>query len=250
MNYIKELNAFNDWLETNQPSQQEILLWFALMQVCNRTVWKEEFSVAVSVLSNKTGGMSASAIERARAGLTKLGRITWRPQGGGRASLYSIIPFVHLTEACDEGINKQNQIKQNETKERKRKATAQPSCPSVAKQVVEYLNQVRGTQYNPLNKSTIAKINGWVKEGHSLEDFITVVDKKVAEWGTDPKMMGYLRPETLFGSKFEGYLNQPWGAGKVLSQTDQTILGMMARGEIVEMPSEVALIGVKEENRW
>ena len=44
-------------------------------------------------------------------------------------------------------------------------------------------------------------------EGFTLDDFKQVVNNKVAEWkGTD--MEKYLRPETLFGTKFEGYLNQ------------------------------------------
>ena len=31
---------------------------------------------------------------------------------------------------------------------------------------------------------------------------------KSKEWKNDDKMSKYLRPETLFGAKFEGYLNQ------------------------------------------
>jgi hypothetical protein len=46
------------------------------------------------------------------------------------------------------------------------------------------------------------------KKGFSLSDFQTVIDKKVSEWkGTD--MEQYLRPSTLFGTKFESYLNAP-----------------------------------------
>ena len=46
-----------------------------------------------------------------------------------------------------------------------------------------------------------------IPEGFTKEDFIKVIDNKVNEWlGTD--MERYLRPETLFGIKFEGYLNQ------------------------------------------
>jgi len=45
-----------------------------------------------------------------------------------------------------------------------------------------------------------------VNDGYKLEDFQTVISKKCAEWkGTD--MEKYLRPETLFGTKFESYLN-------------------------------------------
>ena len=34
------------------------------------------------------------------------------------------------------------------------------------------------------------------------------IDKKVSEW-QNGDMAKYLRPETLFGTKFDGYLNQP-----------------------------------------
>lgn len=35
-----------------------------------------------------------------------------------------------------------------------------------------------------------------------------MIDIKTAEWLHNPKMNKYLRPETLFGTKFESYLNQ------------------------------------------
>ena len=72
--------------------------------------------------------------------------------------------------------------------------------------VVEYLNEKAGTKYKPSNKVTQRHINARVAEGYTLDDFKTVIDKKVTEWkGT--AMEQYLRPETLFGSKFENYLN-------------------------------------------
>ena len=40
------------------------------------------------------------------------------------------------------------------------------------------------------------------------DDFKKVIDVKSLEWNKDPKMCKYLRPETLFGNKFEGYLNE------------------------------------------
>ena len=72
--------------------------------------------------------------------------------------------------------------------------------------IVDYLNKKAGTKYRPLNKTTQSHINARLAEGYTVEDFYTVIDKKCAEWlGTD--MEKYLRPETLFGTKFEGYLN-------------------------------------------
>lgn len=50
-------------------------------------------------------------------------------------------------------------------------------------------------------------MNARLNEGYTVEDFYTVIDKKYDEWqGTEREK--YLRPETLFGNKFESYLNQ------------------------------------------
>jgi uncharacterized phage protein (TIGR02220 family) len=75
---------------------------------------------------------------------------------------------------------------------------------------VNYLNQKAGTNYKPTTKTTQRLIDARLNDDFTDEDFITVIDKKVAEWrGTD--MAKYLRPETLFGAKFESYLNQSDG---------------------------------------
>jgi uncharacterized phage protein (TIGR02220 family)/predicted phage replisome organizer len=74
--------------------------------------------------------------------------------------------------------------------------------------VVSYLNEKAGTKYKATTSKTKTVINGRLAEGFTLDDFKTVIDKKCAEWIGDPKMEKYLRPETLFGTKFEGYLNE------------------------------------------
>ncbi len=78
---------------------------------------------------------------------------------------------------------------------------------SIVEKVVPHLNKKIGTHYKTTTKKTTKKISARIDEGFKLEDFIAVVDKKVAEWkGTEYEK--YLRPETLFGTKFESYLNQ------------------------------------------
>lgn len=77
------------------------------------------------------------------------------------------------------------------------------------KEIVDYLNQRCGTSYRHTTRKTRDLIRARWKEGFKLDDFYMVIDKKAAEWLNDPKMSKYLRPETLFGPKFEGYLNQP-----------------------------------------
>ena len=72
---------------------------------------------------------------------------------------------------------------------------------------VVYLNQVANKRFKFVDK-TKRLLLARFKEGYTLEDFKQVIDIKTAEWKDSPEFSKYLRPETLFGSKFDGYLNQ------------------------------------------
>ena len=73
--------------------------------------------------------------------------------------------------------------------------------------IISYLNEKAGTKYKATTDKTKKAIHARLSEGFKVDDFKTVIDKKCAEWIGDEKMEKYLRPETLFGTKFEGYLN-------------------------------------------
>ena len=76
----------------------------------------------------------------------------------------------------------------------------------VITEIVDYLNEKAHKKYRSNNKTTMRHINARLKEGYTLSDFKQVIDNRCATWlGTD--MEQYIRPETLFGSKFENYLN-------------------------------------------
>lgn len=79
-------------------------------------------------------------------------------------------------------------------------------------EIIDYLNGKADTKYKASAKATQNHIKARWNEGYTIDDFKTVIDKKVIEWRLDPKMSQYLRPETLFGTKFESYLNQKEGA--------------------------------------
>ena len=75
-------------------------------------------------------------------------------------------------------------------------------------QIVGMLNETTGSNYKATSKKTQSLIRARLLDGFTVDDFQAVITKKAKEWqGTD--MAQYLRPETLFGTKFEGYLNQP-----------------------------------------
>lgn len=73
--------------------------------------------------------------------------------------------------------------------------------------VIAYLNFRTGKNFKDSSKSTLRHINARFAEGYTIEDFKTVIDNMANRWLNDPKMEQYLRPETLFGTKFDGYLN-------------------------------------------
>ena len=73
--------------------------------------------------------------------------------------------------------------------------------------VVGYLNSKAGTHYKATSKATQQHINARLAEGYKQEDFLRVVDNMWTAWKCT-EWEQYLRPSTLFGSKFENYLNR------------------------------------------
>ena len=74
--------------------------------------------------------------------------------------------------------------------------------------IVEYLNEKTGKNFRYSSRKTQDLIKARINEGFTVDDFKVVIEKKCNEWLKDTKMNQYLRPETLFGTKFESYLNQ------------------------------------------
>ena len=104
-----------------------------------------------------------------------------------------------------------NQQQSNNTTKKKEKDN------NIYSLVIDYLNSKANTKFRASTKNTQSYINARVREGYKLEDFIIVIDTKCDDWlGTNWER--YLRPATLFGTKFENYLNEankkaPVGAG-------------------------------------
>ena len=80
------------------------------------------------------------------------------------------------------------------------------SVKEVAGEIIDYLNEKARTKYRATTAKTQSLIRARLSEGFVVGDFKTVIDKKCAEWqGTEWEK--FIRPETLFGTKFEGYIN-------------------------------------------
>ncbi|MBX6361973.1 MAG: hypothetical protein IRZ03_18105 [Acidobacterium ailaaui] len=98
MNYIKELNAFYDWLESNPMPSDAIALWHALHAVCNKAGWPKEFTVANSTLQAKAG-LSRVKLDRWRGFLKDKGLILYKKSDKvNEAGKYTLIPFNPIVQ--------------------------------------------------------------------------------------------------------------------------------------------------------
>ena len=77
-----------------------------------------------------------------------------------------------------------------------------------AAEIVAYLNERAGRSFRAGSKATQRLIHARMAEGFEVADFRKVIDVKCASWLGDAKFDAYLRPSTLFGTKFEAYLNE------------------------------------------
>ena len=74
-------------------------------------------------------------------------------------------------------------------------------------EILDHLNMRIGSHYKSTTKKTRDLIKARLKEKFTVEDFKVVIDKMCVEW-MNTNYQIYLRPETLFGTKFESYLNR------------------------------------------
>ena len=120
-------------------------------------------------------------------------------------------PYPMHTTDTDTGINNINNL--NNSKEEKEDI----KFIDTVKEVIDYLNTVCGTHYRYNTQKTQALIRARLNEGFAVDDFKKVIENKQKQWGNDPRWSDFLRPETLFGNKFEGYLNQKSVNGKTVA---------------------------------
>ncbi|MBT8853742.1 hypothetical protein BTH55_02960 [Lactobacillus delbrueckii subsp. bulgaricus] len=100
------------------------------------------------------------------------------------------------------------------------KAGQSPAAPSLVngeekipyKEIIDYLNRKTGSRFKNVAGNQKLIRARWL-EGYRLGDFKKVIDNKTDAWlgvvAKDGREMGqFLRPSTLFGNKFDQYLNE------------------------------------------
>lgn len=122
---------------------------------------------------------------------------------------YDVYEKPLTDKPCAENPSTVNQPQLN-TKQTNTKQTNTKVYIKIAgiEEIVNYLNEKTGKHFRHNTDKTKKLIKARIREGFTVDDFKRVIDIKTKQWGKDKKMKIYLRPETLFGSKFEAYLNE------------------------------------------
>lgn len=94
MNYILEIKAFEQWLETHYLPIPPQLLWYKLMYFCNRSGWSEWVQVDNLRLMAALQMSREATLIKARGELIKAGLIEYQKGKKGSPNRYRIISFV------------------------------------------------------------------------------------------------------------------------------------------------------------
>lgn len=134
-----------------------------------------------------------------------------------RGIKYPKQPIKNTKQGYLENVKENNTSINNTVNSTEIYSQAEPDSVAISvKTIVDYLNEKTDSHYKATTPKTKQLVQARLKEGFSVDDFKTVIDKKTATWLNDNKMNKYLRPLTLFGTKFEDYLNE-----KVKGQPDK-----------------------------
>lgn len=110
-------------------------------------------------------------------------------------------------------------------------------------EILEMFNTLTGKKFKIKNNANREMVRGRLKDGFTKEDFQKVIVWKIKQWGNDPKMCMYIRPDTLFRpSKFDAYLNEIPKAGQ-LAMIDIAASAMSSGGESLTTFSVVDMYG-------
>lgn len=154
MNYIRELNAFRDWLMLNDLATSEVTLWYTLMSVDNMTGWQEWFTVPNSTLQ-QLAKLSKQGLDNARSALKSRGLIDYRKGSRKQAGSYKITSLVNsfdqsldqsLYQKLDQSVDQDLPINKKRRKPNETKGNKPPISPKGESSKLKYADFVFMTE--------------------------------------------------------------------------------------------------------
>lgn len=162
-----------------------------LAEACGKGI-SEQMVRSALVDFQKHGFLTKQSTSKSTKGYTLITVENWELYQGYEENQPSNKPIIQPS------INQASTTNKNEKNEKN----------NIYSRVIDHLNKKASKNFKSTTKKTKSCIDARIKEGFKEADFLKVIDIKTEEWKDNPSMNQYLRPQTLFGSKFEGYLQQ------------------------------------------
>lgn len=191
-------------------AQKVILISLLLMANHEKTEWEwmgtsfnvapGQFITSLESIKQVAGkGISIQNIRSCLARFKKLEFLTEKSTKNGR-----------IITICNwECYQRQNESVQHRKQQRGNKeVTPIKKDKNEINSIIDYLNLKSVKDFKPNTIKTQNLIKARLSEGYSIIDFYKVIDVKTKQWKNDINMNKFLRPDTLFSNKFEGYLNE------------------------------------------
>lgn len=202
-------------------TERQLLIYNVLYRRCNFNTMEVCITIDNIITSIKILNLTYKTVYSDIKAMEKKGYIkTIKKAAKGTAPIYKIVKIEELgyqkktkgyqretkTE-CFQGVES-NIGYQRETKGYQKSTNSNDNDNNIYSRVIDHLNVKASKSFKYTTKKTKSCIDARIREGFKEEDFLKVIDIKTKEWKDNPDMSKYLRPETLFGTKFESYLQQ------------------------------------------
>ncbi|MCX81765.1 hypothetical protein DXP75_06905 [Listeria monocytogenes] len=216
MNYLKEINEFYSWLETDETlTPASINLWHALMSIDNKLGWKSPFSASESILIEKTL-LAGRTVRKARSELVEARRIKFTKRPGGRAPFYELIPFDVENAEADAEVSAEADTEADTEENENAKVDAEADARANAEANAELCNNAEADADADAGETPENGTNAEADAGASAEadaTFNKLINKNNKNniysatdtrnyfeqfWKTYPRKKNKMRAETVF----------------------------------------------------
>lgn len=179
-------------------TERQLLIYNVLYRRCNFNTMEVCITIDNIITSIKILNLTYKTVYSDIKAMEKKGYIkTIKKAAKGTAPIYKIVKIEEL------GYQKKTKGYQKSTN-----SNDNDNDNNIYSRVIDHLNVKASKSFKYTTKKTKSCIDARIREGFKEEDFLKVIDIKTKEWKDNPDMSKYLRPETLFGTKFESYLQQ------------------------------------------
>ena len=191
LNYILEINAFEQWTETHYLPIPSQLLWYKLMSICNKAGWSEWVTVGNQRLMATLQMSREASFIKARDELIKAGLIEYQKGKKGCPNKYRMVSFTFknevesVVESVVQNVVKSEvqtevesvaiyKLKQNETKEKDANASKKKFAPPTLEEVEAYCKE-RGNTVDAAQFIDFYASKGWLVGKVTMKDWKAAV---------------------------------------------------------------------------